>query len=131
MLATGACSVLTSISAARNGDNAVNLLLATRTLEKNSLLVDSVKNGKIALNKASINDRSFILMNMQMPVLSGTEATEQMRKTGFVQSIIAMAANTIDSDKQACFSSGMKDYPTKPIEKQPLLKTLETWSTVV
>jgi CheY-like chemotaxis protein len=90
------------------------------------LLVDSVGNGKIALNKASINDRNFVLMNMQMPVLSGTEAAEQIRKTGFMQSIIAMAANTTDSDKQASLRPGMKDYLAKPIEKQQLLKTLET-----
>jgi signal transduction histidine kinase/CheY-like chemotaxis protein len=112
-------------------DNAVNLLLATRILEKNGLLVDSAENGKIALRKASINDYDFILMDMQMPVLSGTEATEQIRNTGFMQPIIAMTANTTDSDKEACFSSGMNDYLTKPIEQQQLLKTLEIWSTVV
>jgi CheY-like chemotaxis protein len=112
-------------------DNTVNLLLATRILEKNGLLVDSAENGKIALNKASINDYDFILMDMQMPELSGTEATEQIRNIGFMQPIIAMTANTTDSDKEACFNSGMNDYLSKPIEQQQLLKTLELWSTVV
>jgi CheY-like chemotaxis protein len=41
-----------------------------------------------------------------------------------------MTANTTDSDKEACFSSGMNDYLTKPIEQQKLLKTLEIWSAV-
>ena len=111
-------------------DNIVNLLLATRILEKNGLLVDSAENGKIALNKAAINDYDFILMDMQMPELSGTEATEKIRNIGFMQPIIAMTANTTNSDKEACFNSGMNDYLTKPIEQQQLLKTLELWSTV-
>lgn len=109
-------------------DNAVNLLLATRILEKNGLLIDSATDGKIALEKASKNHYDFILMDMQMPELSGTEATEEIRKLGFDRPIIAMTANTADSDKEACINAGMSDYLAKPIEQQQLLRKLEHWA---
>lgn len=111
-------------------DNAVNLLLATRILEKNGLVIDSATDGKIALQKASKNHYDFILMDMQMPELSGPEATEKIRKLGFKQPIIAMTANTSESDRDTCLDAGMNDYLAKPIEQQQLLKKLEFWSVV-
>lgn len=111
-------------------DNIVNLELATRILEKNGLLIDPATDGKIALEKASINHYDFILMDMQMPELSGPEATEKIRALGFKQPIIAMTANTSDSDRDTCLNAGMNDYLAKPIEQQQLLKKLELWSIV-
>lgn len=111
-------------------DNIVNLQLATRILEKNGLLIDSATDGKIALEKATINHYDFILMDMQMPELSGPEATEKIRKLGFKQPIIAMSANTSQSDRDTCLNAGMNDYLAKPIEQQQLLKKLELWSVV-
>lgn len=109
-------------------DNTVNLQLATLILEKNGMLVDSATDGNIAFEKASENQYDFILMDMQMPELSGPEATKKIRKLGFKQPIIAMTANTSESDRDTCISAGMNDYLAKPIEQQQLLKKLELWS---
>lgn len=109
-------------------DNEVNMLLAKRILEKNGLTIDSATDGKIALEKATLNSYDFILMDMQMPELSGTQATKKIRALGFRCPIIAMTANTSQSDREACLESGMNDYLSKPIEQQMLLQKLELWS---
>lgn len=112
-------------------DNAVNLQLATRILEKNGLTIDSATDGKIALEKATHNDYDFILMDMQMPELSGTETTVKIREMGISRPIIAMTANTSASDREACIDAGMNDFLAKPIEQQQLLKKLELWSATI
>lgn len=112
-------------------DNAVNLKLATRILEKNGLTVDAATDGKIALEKATKNDYDFILMDMQMPELTGTQTTIEIRELGINHPIIAMTANTSESDKEACMDAGMNDFLAKPIEQQQLLKKLELWSAPV
>ncbi len=108
-------------------DNPVNLMLATQILENRGLEVDSAADGKIALAMASSKPYDFILMDMQMPELSGTEATAQIRQLGLKMPIIAMTANTSESDRQECMAAGMNDYIAKPIEQQFLLQKLITW----
>ncbi len=108
-------------------DNPINLLLATQILKKHGLLIDTAEDGEIALKKASENHYDFILMDMQMPQLSGTQATLELRKRGFNTPIIAMTANTSQSDRDACLASGMNDYLAKPIEQQQLLQKLALW----
>ncbi len=65
-----------------------------------------------------------------MPKLTGTEATRRIRDNGCSCPIIAMTANTAESDHQACLDSGMNDYLAKPILQQQLLEKLNQWSGV-
>lgn len=109
-------------------DNPINLLLAAQILKKHGMNSDSAEDGKIALEKASKNHYDFILMDMQMPELSGPKATMEIRKLGISSPIIAMTANTSESDRNECLSSGMNDYLAKPIEQQHLLQKLVQWS---
>ncbi len=110
-------------------DNPINLMLATQILKKHGLEIDSAEDGQIALEMASKNAYDYILMDMQMPELSGTEATTEIRKLGLTMPIIAMTANTSKSDREACLSAGMNDYLSKPIEQQQLLQKLTLWAT--
>jgi signal transduction histidine kinase/CheY-like chemotaxis protein len=109
-------------------DNTVNLMLATQILKKHGIEIDTAEDGKIAVAKVAKNQYDFILMDMQMPELSGTEATAEIRKSGVTTPIIAMTANASESDRDACLASGMNDFLSKPIEQQLLLQKLALWS---
>lgn len=109
-------------------DNVINLMLATQILKRHGLKIDTAEDGKRALAKASEKGYDFILMDMQMPKLSGTETTAEIRNRGITTPIIAMTANTSESDREACIASGMNDYLSKPIAQQLLLKKLILWS---
>ena len=108
-------------------DNPVNLMLATQILKNHGLKTDSAGDGKIAIAQASDNDYDLILMDMQMPELSGTQATIKIRELGIKTPVIAMTANTSDSDRQECLTAGMNDFIAKPIEQQLLLQKLVKW----
>ncbi len=110
-------------------DNPVNAKLATHILEKSGISVDQAENGDVAATKAMATEYDIILMDMQMPKMSGTEATIKLREKGYSNPIIAMTANSADSDREACLQSGMNDYLSKPISSSNLLTKLEYWST--
>ena len=68
-------------------------------------------------------------MDVQMPEMDGLEATRMIRLCLTEQPvIIAMTANAMDGDREACLKAGMEDYLSKPVNVEELMKTLETWS---
>jgi signal transduction histidine kinase/CheY-like chemotaxis protein len=111
-------------------DNAINLMLATQILKKHAVEIDTAEDGKIAVTKVAENHYDFILMDMQMPELSGTQATVEIRQSGVTTPIIAMTANASDSDRDACLSAGMNDFLSKPVTNQQLLQKLALWSAL-
>jgi len=108
-------------------DNRVNQKLATALLERRGHRVTLAENGAIALDLATKGRPSFdlILMDMQMPVMDGLEATRQIRKfeedTGRKRlPIIAMTANAMQGDRETCVAAGMDDYVSKPVRAEEL-----------
>ena len=70
-------------------------------------------------------------MDMQMPDIDGLEATRVIRETVVKQPIIiALTANVMADDKEACFTAGMNDYICKPIKLEDLMNVLEKWHTI-
>ncbi|MEO6149440.1 MAG: response regulator, partial [Mucilaginibacter sp.] len=92
-------------------DNLMNQHVIVHILRKLGYEPDVVKNGREALEAANQKDYTMILMDMQMPVMDGLEATGLIRKTLVAQPvIIALTANTMEGDEQVCLDAGMNDY---------------------
>lgn len=115
-------------------DNKINQKVARSILKKLNLEVTIAENGQEAIQTIESHQFDLILMDMQMPVMGGLEATETILKRWpkLNSPIIAMTANAMDSDREKCFKAGMKDFITKPIQikvvKEVLSKHLNTAS---
>ena len=106
-------------------DNPVNQKLAKVLLERRGYQVTIAENGQQAL--AAIAGQAFeiVLMDMQMPVMGGVEATQRIRQRETEQGlprlpIVAMTANAMQGDRETCLAAGMDDYLTKPIKAADL-----------
>lgn len=101
-------------------DNKINMLLTKVLVKKlipNSIIIEA-ENGQIAIEKFQIENPDIILMDVQMPVLNGYEASIEIRKTNQQIPIIAITAGIIQGEKEKCFEHGMSDYISKPIDKE-------------
>ncbi len=100
-------------------DNDVNLLLLKALLKKLDIRTVSAENGEEALDALAAGEFKFILMDCQMPIMDGYEATRKIRKSNASWSeipIIAMTANAMVGDEEKCFEAGMNDYLSKPVD---------------
>jgi two-component system sensor histidine kinase/response regulator len=111
-------------------DNAVNQRLALRILEKQGHMVVVADNGAKALEACKGNIFDLILMDVQMPVMDGVEATaairEKERTTGEHVPIVAMTAHAMAGDRMRFLNAGMDGYVSKPIHLQELLDAIES-----
>jgi signal transduction histidine kinase/DNA-binding response OmpR family regulator len=110
-------------------DNPVNYKLAERVLTKLGYKPHKADNGMEALHAAIGKKYDIILMDVQMPVMDGMEATKKIReRKGEQPVIIAMTANAMQGDREKCIQSGMDDYISKPIRLEELVSILEKWA---
>lgn len=110
-------------------DNVTNQKLALKVLGKLGYKPDVAQHGKEVLEVVSNKNYDVILMDVQMPVMDGLEASRMIRMCLSVQPvIIAMTANTLQGDREACLQAGMDDYLSKPINLEELVDILEKWS---
>jgi CheY-like chemotaxis protein len=110
-------------------DNPVNYKLAERVLSKLGYTVDKAINGIFAIEAIQQKQYDIVLMDVQMPEMDGLEATRRIRLLELSQPvIIAMTANAMQGDKEACLQSGMNDYTSKPIRIEDLVIILEKWA---
>jgi signal transduction histidine kinase/ActR/RegA family two-component response regulator len=98
-------------------------------LEAVGLVVDVAGDGRQALVLAKQNPYAVILMDMQMPIMNGVEATQAIRAlSAYAQTpILAMTANAFDDDRQVCLDVGMNDHIAKPVDPDKLYETLLGW----
>jgi signal transduction histidine kinase/ActR/RegA family two-component response regulator len=111
-------------------DNKINQKLALVLLRKLGYSVDVAENGLEAINAVEKIDYDLILMDMQMPVMGGIEATQHIRSLAGTKSlvpIIALTANAMESDFDACLAAGMNEVLTKPIHRDSLTACLARW----
>jgi GAF domain-containing protein/CheY-like chemotaxis protein len=107
-------------------DNPVNQKLALRLLDRMGYRADVVENGQEAIAAVEGSTYDVVLMDIQMPELDGLEATRRIRRRwpGDTPRIVAMTANAMDGDREACLEAGMDDYISKPIAPEALQATL-------
>ena len=110
-------------------DNDLNQQVAIGILSIGKFQIDIAGNGKIAIEKAFERPPDIILMDMQMPVMDGIEATRQIRSNPELLKvpIIAMTANAMQADRELCMEAGMNDYIAKPFEPNLLFAILLKW----
>ncbi|HEY4324321.1 MAG TPA: response regulator [Mucilaginibacter sp.] len=109
-------------------DNPMNQHVITHILKKMGYKPELANNGQEAVEAANQKDYDIILMDMQMPVMDGLEATKVIRKTVAKQPvIIALTANAMADDEETCLKAGMDDYISKPVKLEELMSKLEKW----
>ena len=115
-------------------DNATNREVALAQLQKLGYTASAVTNGAEAVEAVERGGFDLVLMDCQMPVMDGFEATHRIRssaKTGIADlPIIAVTADAMPDDRDRCFTEGMNDYLAKPVELGPLQDVLAKWLPV-
>ena len=111
-------------------DNAVNQKLASKLLEKLGCRVDVAANGREALAMWQALPYDVVFMDCQMPEMDGYEATRAMRRdeSGRHTPVIALTANAMPDDREACLRAGMDAYLSKPIRAEELAMALARWA---
>jgi PAS domain S-box-containing protein len=112
-------------------DNQVNQMVALAQLKRLGYAVHAVNNGREAVEAVEHHAYAVILMDCQMPEMDGFEATRLIRaleeRIGRRVPIIAMTANAMNGDREACLDAGMNDYLAKPIRAEELRSVLRLW----
>ncbi|MDB5269234.1 MAG: histidine kinase [Hymenobacter sp.] len=110
-------------------DNLFNRMLATSFLTNAGMSVTEAPNGQAAVELARTQAFDLILMDVQMPIKNGYEATRLLRQElGLTVPIIALTANAITGERAKCLAVGMNDYLTKPFQEFSLLKMVHDWA---
>ena len=112
-------------------DNTINQKITLLTLKPLVRNIDTAANGKEALDKFGTSSYDLVLMDIQMPVMSGLVAAEKIRElessTNAHVPIIAITANAMLGDKERCLSSGMDDYISKPFQPAVLIEKIKRY----
>jgi polar amino acid transport system substrate-binding protein len=125
-------------------DSELNLDVAVALLEEAGLAVEVAENGRVAVDKVTESPKGYydaVLMDIQMPVMDGYEATRRIRewesqkpettnqKPETKIPIIALTAHALKGEKEKCLAADMDDYLPKPIDERELHRVLLTWTT--
>jgi len=112
-------------------DNKLNQIIAIEILKEFGLIPEVADNGAIALDLVTKNDYDLILMDIQMPVMNGYVATNNIRllpdKKKASIPIVAMTANAFDDDKKRALNEGMNGFVSKPIDIDELFSAINTF----
>ncbi len=110
-------------------DNVFNRMLAGVFLANAQLSVTEAENGLVAVELARHQAFDVVLMDVQMPVMNGYEATALLRgELGLAVPIIALTANAIKGERDKCLAAGMNDYLTKPFREAALVQMVHDWA---
>ncbi|HEX8980652.1 MAG TPA: response regulator, partial [Parasulfuritortus sp.] len=124
-----ASTALTGVRILLVEDNEVNQDVESEILRQAGMTVDIAENGEVALARLAEQHYDAVLMDVQMPVMDGFEATRRLRRDDRLATlpVIAMTASVLAEDKEHCRQAGMNDFIAKPIIVDELLATLSRW----
>src|SRR4051812_42915035 len=111
-------------------DLKMNQILMTAILKRAGHQVDVAENGEVAVEAVQREDYDLVLMDVQMPVMDGLEATRRIRALGGKVAntpVVALTASVLERDVEACRAAGMDDFVAKPIDADALLAAVERW----
>lgn len=110
-------------------DNRINMMLARTLLKKllPKVIIFEAENGILGVEKFKEQQPDLILLDVQMPIMNGYEAAQEIRKENAMIPIIALTAGTIQGEKEKCLEAGMNDYISKPIDKDLFDQSLIKW----
>ena len=128
-LENGSLAVLRGARILLVEDNEVNRLVAMELLEQAHLQVDIAENGAVALAKLETQTYACVLMDVQMPVMDGYQATRLLKQLEHCKAlpVIAMTANVLEENRRKCLEAGMVDFIGKPILPSALYAVLLKW----
>ena len=110
-------------------DNPVNQKVTVAILERKGHTVEVAENGRLAVDALASGDFDIVLMDIQMPVLDGLDATAEIRDrergTGTHTPLIALTANAMKGDRERCLQSGLDAYIAKPLRPAELFRTID------
>jgi two-component system sensor histidine kinase/response regulator len=114
-------------------DNAINQQIVEHLLQRQGVTVEFAANGREAVDAVVADYTRFdaVIMDVQMPVMDGLEATRLIRRhvNATQLPIIAMTAHAMEQERQLCLDAGMNDHLTKPVDPKSLTRTLGRWIT--
>lgn len=111
-------------------DNDINIVVATSMLEQANIDVDTANDGTQAIIKIEKNNYDLVLMDYQMPIMDGIEATKRLRTLGYNLPIVAMTAAGFQEDVDAYYQAGMNGVVIKPFQLEQLLEAVqEQWQS--
>lgn len=113
-------------------DNPVNQLVAKGMLGKLGCDVTVAAHGAEALDQLEFKEFDLVLMDCNMPVMDGYEASRQIRRSGRWPQlpIVALTANAMSEERERCRAAGMNDYLAKPFRREELAALLDVWIPV-
>jgi signal transduction histidine kinase/ActR/RegA family two-component response regulator len=104
--------------------------LLTIYLEATGAQIDVAVNGADAISRCMSKSYDVILMDIQMPILDGYQATEKLLSLGFTTPIIALTAHALTTERDICFAKGFSDYLSKPVTSQDLFAALDRHTSI-
>ncbi|MEM5432457.1 response regulator [Cupriavidus oxalaticus] len=112
-------------------DNEINREVAVHLLQQAGITPDTADNGRAALERLATQAYDLVLMDMQMPVMDGVEATRRIRADARLAAlpVVAMTANALPEDRERCLAAGMDDHIAKPISPPVFFATVHRWLT--
>ena len=111
-------------------DNQINQRVGKLILQRAGFNIDLVGDGREALEAHKTRPYDLILMDCQMPIMDGFEASRQIRSLDQQQPvIIAVTANALVGEREKCLNAGMDDYLSKPFQAEQLVAVVKKWMT--
>lgn len=109
-------------------DSADNRMLIESILSRNGIIIETAENGREGVDKARNGQHDVVLMDIQMPICDGLQATAELRSGGYHKPIVALTAHAMKEEREKTFAVGCNTHLTKPIEFKKLLSVIEEYT---